>query len=338
MSNTNWDRTKRKIQFTGNSTYSVSLPKEWVQTHQICRSDPVSIYHNHDRLVIAPERILDEPSCLKIEPQQRSTDVVLQRIKAGFTAGYNQIIVTDPTEIDDRLRYRIHATVESLIGMEIYEETEERIEIRDHLDASALSISQSLAQLRQCALRMQQDAMEAVKTNNQTLAEWVRERDDQADRQFAFISREFHRGLTDITELEILNIDRTEGFRYYKIARQLERVADRAERVADVANQQPRSPGKDISQALTQAVSLAREIVEHATTDEGTRALTRYHELLGHIDAGNEAIMRRADAHGHLYVVVLESARRTAEYGLNIVNIGTEGSVSDLLGPSSEQE
>ncbi|MGM0718534.1 MAG: PhoU domain-containing protein [Halobacteriota archaeon] len=332
MSNTDWDRTKRKVQFTGNSTYSVSLPKEWVQTQQICRSDPVSIYHKRDRLVIAPEQIAEAPNCLEIKPQQRSTDVVLQRIKAGFTAGYDRILVDDPTGLNDRLRYEVHATVEGLIGMEIYEETENRIQVRDHLDTSTLSISQSLAQLRQCGLRMQQDAIEAVKTNNQTLAEWTRERDDQADRQFAFISRQFHRGLTDIAELETLKIDRKEGFRYYKIARQLERVADRAERIADVAERQPKPPAERIGRALSEAVSLACETIECATADDGQRAIERYHELLKLIDTDNETIMRTGEPHGYLYVIVLESARRTAEYGLNIVNIGTEGSVADLLG------
>jgi phosphate uptake regulator len=185
---------------------------------------------------------------------------------------------------------------------------------------------------------MQRDAVEAVRMNDEMLAQRVIDQDDHVDRLFAFISRVHHRGLEDVTELDRLDVTRKTAFHYYKLARELERIADRAERVADVAESQSTRPDDSVGRALREVVDDAVEVVELAMSDSSTAAVDAYRDVMEAIDALDYDLAGRDGPDAYLYGRVVESARRTAQRGINVVNADIEISVDDLLYADGESD
>ena len=49
--NGNAEPVERKVQLTGGSTYTISLPKEWATTNDVETGTPLVLYPSDDRLV-----------------------------------------------------------------------------------------------------------------------------------------------------------------------------------------------------------------------------------------------------------------------------------------------
>jgi len=329
---------ERKIQLAGGSTFTISIPRDWGLSQGLDKGETVYIYQQRDRLVVTPSAITGPERTARIEAVDMDSGELKQRIYSAYTAGCDQITVAadeDPTNETRRKTMRI---AESLIGMEIGEMTPDTIVINNHLDAQSVSLEQSLVQIRHTALEMQKDAIQAVRLNDDLLAARVVERDEQVDRLFAFISRGFHRGLEDIAELDDLNVDRKTGFYYYKIARQLERVADRAERIANVAEEQSSRPDDELGRTFIDIIDNATETVRLAMRNDPENAITIYRQVMEQIDTIDDALAHRSTPDAYLYATVVESARRTAKYGVNIVNSSKEDAISELLYAEYEEE
>jgi phosphate uptake regulator len=332
MDTRNDDPIERKVQLAGGSTFTLSIPREWGVAQDIQKGETVYLYRQHDRLIVAPSKVRGDGRGVHVDLAETDGDLksLRQRLRAAYTAGYDRITVLPDGEFESETRRAVHRTVNTFIGMNIHEE-EDVLVVQDHLDAGAVSPEQSLVQMRQLALGMQRDAVEAVRMNDEMLARHVRERDDHVDRLFAFISRGLHRGLEDVNELDRLNVTRRTAFHYYKMARELERIADRAERVAEVAGRQSTRPDERLGRALRDAVVGAVDVVELALSDGSGEAVDAYGEVAEAVEALDYELSGRAEPDAYLYGRVVESARRTAQRGLNVVNASIEISVDDLL-------
>jgi len=324
------DPIERKVQLAGGSTFTLSIPREWGIAQDIQKGETVYLYRQRDRLIVAPSKIRRDGRGVRIDVAGDDVESLRQRLRAAYTAGYDRITVVPDGELPGETRRAIHRTVNTFIGMGIHEEADVLV-VRDHLDAGAVSPEQSLVQMRQLALGMQRDAVEAVRMNDEMLAGHVAERDDHVDRLFAFVSRSLHRGLEDVNELDRLNVTRRTAFHYYKIARELERIADRAVRVADVAEAQSTRPDESLGRTLRDAVAGAVDVVELALADGSGEAIEAYADVIDAVDALDYELSGRAEPDAYLYGRVVESARRTARRGVNVVNASTEVSVDDLL-------
>jgi phosphate uptake regulator len=221
--------------------------------------------------------------------------------------------------------------------MEVRKSCETEIIVRDHLDASAISLEQSIVQIRQLALGMLEDAIEAVRMNDEMLANHVGERDDHVDRLFAFVARGLHCGLNEIHELARFDIDRKAALYYYKIAQQLETVADMAERLAGVTDTQSTRPEEPLSKEFAELAGLARDIVELGLNNDAGRAIETYETLCDRMDILEEDLAHRESPDAYWYSTVVECIRQTAQAGVKILNLTIETSANDMVYSSSER-
>jgi phosphate uptake regulator len=174
---------------------------------------------------------------------------------------------------------------------------------------------------------MHADALCALRRDDDGLAKRVIARDDDVDRLFSFVSRGFHRGLEDVHEINRLGTDRTSAFRDYRIARQLERVADHAERIATVAVQQSGPPSRDIGDCLEPAGANARRAIELAFAEEIERATATVDEVTETVDELNARLCDSEDPDAYAYGTALESVRRTATIAGNVLDVTVESTI-----------
>lgn len=318
----------RKIQLTGGSTYTVSLPKEWARDHGLDAGTRVDLFpHIDGSLVVrASERQNEEATELRVRAEPLTDANLVRLVQAGYIAGYDAVALSAETGFDSRQRRVVRQAAQNLIGLEPVEETGTRIVLKSLLDASDVSVRQSLVQLQFTALSMHEDAMTALLNRNDELAVQVRNRDDEADRLFGMINRHFQRALTDLGGIDALQIPRPTLFDYYTTARQLERIADHAVKIAMLTSHldadAPSELREDLSSLAEQSRGVVRDAASVLLEDEnvGTAyaALDECDVVTDDLTVIDRTLYEGDVAGAYHLTLVLDSLIRTAEYGGNI--------------------
>ena len=326
---------ERKVQVTGGSTYTVSIPKPWANDRDIGSGSVVRLYPFENRLVVTRPDEHARTWTANISIDAVGDDAVGKRIEAAYAAGSDEIRVESDTGFSAEQRRIASEAITGLVGMEIASETERELVARSLLDTSEISLAGTIDQLRSIALSMHEDAVSAVgsPTDGDAASEpatRVVARDDDADRLFALVCRQFYRTLDDVREVEKLRTDRRTVCAQFRIARQLERIADHAERIATVVERREELPDPELWATFEELATDARRVVRTALDGNTGEALMRRDEVGDRIEELDRQLYENPSADVYLYGRVLESIRRTAEYGGNIAEITT---LNDIARP-----
>jgi phosphate uptake regulator len=322
---------ERKVQLTGGSTYTVSLPKEWASRQDIEPGSHVSLYSRGDQLVLT-RRAADPDQTdhtTSIDADGRDPASLALAVTSAYIAGCNEIAVRSIQSHDQRRA--VTRAIRGFVGLEVMTEDEEGLLAKTMLDVGDLSPEQTLAQLERTTLEMHEHAVEAVIEADRTAGDQIARQDDDVDRLFALVSRGFQQSLVDpavTTDNETLT-----PFEYYMAARQLERIADHAEKIATIAGRLDDPPPEDIATELTDAGTQSREIARRALSglldeDNGAAELAAViadaEALLDAVAETDEQLYDRSLDAGYLLGLVVDSIARTAEYGVNIAEAGLQ--------------
>ncbi|PSP78571.1 ABC transporter [Halobacteriales archaeon QS_4_69_225] len=307
---------ERTVQLTGGSTFTVSIPKGWAQERDIGPGTGLSIYPFEDRLVVAAGPDGDRAATL--DADRLGADVLRRRVRAAYAAGADEITVRSPTGLGAEKRRAATSAVTELVGVQVAGETDAELTVRSLLDSTEVSPAETVDQLRGLVVPMHREAVEAVVADDAALAEHVAARDDDVDRLFALVCRQFYRVLGDVREADRLEAGRLEALTRFRVARYLERVADHAERVADVAARQPAAPSPAVGDRLKKLAAGARGVLTAALDGETTAALERRAEIRPELDALDRRLYDDGGEAAYLYGRAVESVRRTAENGGNV--------------------
>jgi phosphate uptake regulator len=318
---------ERKVQLTGGSTYTVSLPKEWAGQQGIEPGTAVRLHVRGDRLVMTrgqePEDSSPETT---IDASTREPATLGLSVAAAYIAGCDGLRVE---QIDNsRKRRAVSRAIRRFVGLEVMTETERSLSARTMLDVADLSPSQTLAQIERTALDMHHQSIDAVVSAERGLGEQVAGQDDTVDRLFALVSRGFQQSLVDPAVT-------TEGdrspFEYYMAARQLERIADHAEKIATLAGRLEEPPPADIADEFDRLGERSRSLVRRALAglldadDADLGAVVADAETLrADLAALDERLYGQGLSDGYLLGLVVDSLVRTTEYGLNIAEAGMQ--------------
>ncbi|WP_255167711.1 phosphate uptake regulator PhoU [Natrononativus amylolyticus] len=316
----------RKVQVTGGSTYTVSLPKTWATDNDVSAGTTVEFYPEDDALLLTPqsdthrqEGTLDVTNL----EGERLTRAVMTMYVSGF-----DIITLEASRITTDQRRAIRDATQSLVGVEVLEETTDSVVIQDLLDSSELSIVNAVTRMRLIAQSMLEDAMTALLENDDDIARDVIERDDDVDRLWLVVSRIFRATLRSPRAAEELGVPREDCFDYHSSARQLERVADHAVKISTLALKLGEIPD-DVAEGLTALHDDAYDVLEKSMdalfaeeSEEANRLGHAAREAILDIDEHTRAIddiLRELDpVQAQSLGLIVDSLSRTADYGGNI--------------------
>ncbi|WP_313693395.1 phosphate uptake regulator PhoU [Halorarum halobium] len=311
----------RKIQTVGSGTYTVSLPKSWAESEGISAGTVVTLHADIDGLlrVEAPGHERDERSRVSVRVEDGEPERLERAVRAAYAAGFEELVLTAPDGFGDDQRGTVRAVTRTLPGVTIADESADRLTVRTLLDASEVSIRQTIRQLRFVALSMHRDATAAL--TGEATVEAPGDRDDEADRLFAMIDRHVGRGLSRLDEVDALGVTRPELFALWVTARELEGVADRAEQLATTAAEldgQATVPGEGDLDAVARQARQAVEdavgvVVGDGTVDAARRALAAREAVREETDAMDRALFA-AEGADYRLTHALEAVRRTAEH------------------------
>ncbi len=317
----------RKVQVTGGSTYTVSIPKGWATDNGVSAGSEVAFYPEGDSLFLTPQTG-DERTEGTLDISDLSGEELRRAVMTMYVSGFD-IIGLESGRITTEQRRTIRESTQGLVGLEVLEETRDRVVVRDLLDSSELSIYNAVTRMRLIALSMLDDAVEALAEDDADLATDVIQRDDDVDRLWLVVSRIFRATIRTPKAAEELGVPREVCFDYHSAARQLERVADHATKIAHLTREFEQTPPEDVRAALGDLHDDAVDVVERGMdalfvddSAEATRLANDARESVPGIDARAREIdplLRDLDpARAQVLGLVVDSLSRSADYGGNI--------------------
>ncbi|HXX06370.1 MAG TPA: AbrB/MazE/SpoVT family DNA-binding domain-containing protein, partial [Candidatus Bathyarchaeia archaeon] len=159
----------RKIQFTGKSSYIVSLPKQWVADMGLKQGDQVAVMRQGiSTLQIVPLKHHNKPLNTEdatIEIKQDDEDaVIVRKLISLYLLGFNIINVKPKLgRLKPSQRNAVKEAVKGiLMGTEIIADSTEGITIQVLINLFELSVDGALKRMLIIAKSMQNDALLAL--------------------------------------------------------------------------------------------------------------------------------------------------------------------------------
>jgi phosphate uptake regulator len=230
----------RKIQFTGKSSYIVSLPKQWVADMGLKQGDQVAVMRQGvSTLQIVPLKhhnkpVTTEDATIEIK-QDDENSVIIRKLISLYLVGFNIINVKPKLgRLKPSQRNAVKESVKGiLMGTEIIADSTEGITIQVLINLFELSVDGALKRMLIIAKSMQNDALLALAEANYDLAKEVINSDDEVDRFSFYIIRQLKIAIQNehmLKEMGIESPDHCLGYRL--IAKNIERVGDHATQLA----------------------------------------------------------------------------------------------------------
>ncbi|HKN07184.1 MAG TPA: phosphate uptake regulator PhoU [Thermoplasmata archaeon] len=319
----------RKLQLAGGSTYLVSLPKRWVLNAGLKAGDTLFVDTAPDGTVSVRPHAVEKPAARRKvfqEKGEEARDHLLRKLIGAYISGFGIIEVRFPPDRAPFVRRVSREFCRLVIGPEVIEEGRNSIVIQDLSDPSELSSEKCLRRMHLTVRAMVEDAISALKKSDSTLARDVALRDQDVDRLYWMVAKQFHLSSTTAASHDN-GFDQRAIHGYQLVGKLLERIGDHAQRIAEtypvLAEGKTLDPKliRDLEEAATSAV---------AVLDRAFNAL-----ISGDIEAANEAIDARGenqkliDALSHRVAIrkgeellalgtVVNSLGRTARYAADI--------------------
>jgi len=253
----------RKIQRVGYSTFSVSLPKDWVKDAGLKQGDLVMLFPEKDGSIkLVPSSIVEHKA--QAEEYIINSDLcnepgMLERLIVGnYILGRDVISIISSSRISRMHIDEVRKITHRLMGLGIVQETAEQIDLQCSIDATRFKIDMLLRRLTVIASTIHTEAMQALTESDQELADDAIRREDEADMMYwlalrLLLSAQRDRAMGDKIGLE----DPSQILYYGLITRYLELIADRSEYIAESAIElQTRGKEKTSKQLMTRIANM----------------------------------------------------------------------------------
>ena len=336
----------RKIQFTGKSSYIVSLPKGWIIEQGLKQGDQVNVSRQGSSVLeIKPINISNnknQEEAIITVSNDDDESAILRKIIALYFLHYQTIHIKPKTDrINPAQRSSIRNAVKNvLMGAEITSDSTEGITIQILINLVGLSVDGAFKRMLHLAKSMQEDVLLAVKEGNVELAEQVIKSDDDVDRFGFYIIRQLTIAIENKHMLEEMGFSNARDCLGYRvIVKNIERLADHAERIAkDVIEFKKPVNGKTYDK-LVEMSNYTLELIDNSCLAMFKQDTVEAEETI--IRAGKVAkyekkvldTMKLSKNQEEVYRVrkIIENLRRIAEYGSDIGEIVLNTNIEKMI-------
>jgi len=320
----------------------VSLPKTWVNDFGLRASDPVAVLVQPDSsLLIVPRRDIRAPSrseAILEAPQGLDKDFLLRHFISYYLAGYDTIRITLGRS-DAALRGFIREGIRrKLVGVEIIEESSGGILTQCLSGYVDLPLKKALERMAIIAGGMLADSVAVLQGGGKGLATEVVERDDEVDRFYHFLLRQLNIAVRDRSVIQEIGLTSTRDCLGYRlVVKSVERVADHAAGIAQQAEQLQNLPEPAVKR-ITDMTTMARKVFDSSisallrldgkTAEEAIAKAKDVVQMEGKLSSEVLA-PRMSGSQVASLKLMLESIRRTAEYGADIAEVAIDLTVAE---------
>ncbi|NDB46338.1 MAG: phosphate uptake regulator PhoU [Nitrososphaeria archaeon] len=337
----------RRIQFTGKSSYIVSLPKQWITELGLKQGDQITITREgKSTLKIIPAKeqtkmAQGEEAVLEIARDEDNSAIVRKLVSLYFL-GYKTIQIKPK---GDRLqpgqRNAIKSAVKGmLMGAEIISDSIDGITIQVLVNLLELTVDGAFKRMLHLAKSMLKDSLLAVREANLELAKEVIDSDDEVDRFGFYIVRQLKIAIQNeymLREMGFTNARQCLGYRL--VVKNIERTGDHAVLIAKDLLEFKESVRKDALDKIEDLTDFAISVLDQACLAlfkedfaQAEKAIEKALELHKYEKKIIESVKSIKDEEEAYRIRrMAENIARIAEYASDIAEIVLNMNVEKLL-------
>jgi phosphate uptake regulator len=326
----------RKIQFTGKSSYIVSLPKQWVMDLGLKQGDQIRmIRKDSSTLEIYPaksETRSQKKEDAVIEIDDDETSSIVRKLISLYFLGYKTINIKPKTgRLSPNQRNAVKEAVKRmLMGSEIISDSSGGVTVQVLVNLLELSVDGAFKRMIHLAKSMSNDAILAMKENNLELAQEVINTDDEVDRFGFYIIRQLKIAIQNehmLKEMGFRNARDCLGYRL--VVKNIERTGDHAAFIAKDVLEFKKPVKKEIIEKIEEMNEFALSVLDDSClalfkedyvqaekTIEKTNDIIKYEKKVRDVSKS-----LKDDEEIYRIRRMTENIRRVSEYASDIAEI-----------------
>jgi len=243
----------RKIQRTGGTTYIVSLPKKWVEKHNLKEGDFIILVIDEDEITIKTEEERREELSAVIDVKDIDPRLMERLVISYYLAGYDIVKVVDK-KISEEYRSHIKKIIKKkMIGFEVIDEDIDIIKVGSLVKEKELSLDIAVSRMFKIGRFLLEILPDVILEHNESNARLIIQTDDDMDRLYLYIIRMVRKTRDrsfDVGRLIITSM----------LAKALERIVDHIVKIAYTVIEISKPIEKNIRKMLYNILHISSEI------------------------------------------------------------------------------
>lgn len=332
----------RRVQISGGSTYTISLPKKWIDELRIKNGDNMTIIKNANRsMTLFPSldtEKLSKKAILAIS-QKDSEESIRRKIVALYLSGYKTIQVNSKGVkiLSEHSRLIKDLVRKSMIGTEIVESDSESITIQILTRLPELTFEVALRRMYLMAANMHKEAIDALKKFDVEYADEVIRMDDEVDRFSLYAMRTLVRAIQNAGMLYDVGLKQpSDCLNYRTVISRIERIADHAaliaKRIKFLKDPPDSKTMKEIETLSAEAVSCFEGSILALTKNDNVLAERVAASIVNVLEKEKTLTHGiRESKNSTAIKFILEDIRRTAEYSSDIIEVVINETIHNII-------
>ena len=256
------DTDVRKVQLTGGSTYTLSLPKPWVDEMSLSPRDGVRVdWRPSGALRLTPIDLLDkQEKRVHIDAGKIPNDSLHDHLMGVYLSGADRIKVRFPVVKERTYRKEIRRFLRNTRGFEIMDESESGAELICLISAAEMPLSASINRMYLQLSSLVRDIVSVLEGDDVELLSDAEERESEVDALLYLVERQVCVALDSHLVATSLKIGRNQAVEHSNLARSLERMMDHALQMALLTRLTPKARMKSSEPPLNQIIMWQKAI------------------------------------------------------------------------------
>jgi len=171
----------------------ITLPKEWAESMGLKKNDSVNVevQSDGDLLVSPVKKIETSKDIKKIDTSNvKKEDFFYRQLVGAYISGHNMIEAFSEEPLSNSIIDVVNSFTQTSIGLEVVEEDNYRILIKDLMDHAEIGPQKSLERMSILVKKMIGDVFESAASNSTLRIADMERRDMEVDRVHWLISRQ----------------------------------------------------------------------------------------------------------------------------------------------------
>ncbi|MEK6905931.1 MAG: phosphate uptake regulator PhoU [Nanoarchaeota archaeon] len=249
---------RRLISF-GKSSFVVSLPKEWIGQNSLKKGDLVYLQESGPNLLLSKkdsdEKVEEREKIIYVDGKSAFT--IGREVCSTYIQNYPRIILRGK-EIKNKVK-ELQGIVQSMIALEIMEQTSDSIIAKDFLNMDSVSVEELIRKMDLVTRTMMKEAQQIFEEDNY---ESLNERDQDVNRLYFLLYRSILYNLRNpMKALRNFKLSGLDILRAHFIGFYVEAIADEVRRTARHTHNLKMSP-----QTLEQVQQYLLKMYDYYTT------------------------------------------------------------------------
>lgn len=180
----------RKIQKTGGSTFTISLPNKWVKKQGLHKGSEIGIIELDNNDLVLRSDTAKEPKKIELNiTPDMDIGFIIRLLITRYIQGHDTIHIISSEHIHSDIKKRIKDTIHLLIGLELFGDSDKALTFNVLLRQD-IQIADTLYQMCDVSISSFNDLEEYMKNRDPDLVTGIIQRDDEVDKFYFLVLRQ----------------------------------------------------------------------------------------------------------------------------------------------------